>query len=68
MRRQRPTIYMEVTDIRISVSGQSVFVTSKATGRNYRLPYDALDFVPKAVVLPEWLYKKLRKEQENKQL
>ncbi len=60
MVRQEPIITMEISEI-LDETDQGIHVVRKQTGAPMWLPKEAIDYRPRAVVLPVWLAKKILK-------
>ena len=58
-RRERPSVLVEISALQ--VEGRRVIITSRKSGRQFRLPKEALDYLPGAVLLPKWMVQKIER-------
>jgi len=62
----RPTIMLDIEgDVRIT-DGGGVWVTLKGSGEQVCLPRKDITYLPRAVVIPVWLARKLNKWRKEK--
>ena len=62
--RAAPVITVEISEI-LGIGEKEMCVVSKKSGRVLHLPLDHVIAVPHAVMIPEWLAKKLRRKQQE---
>ena len=60
---QRPTIRLDISDI--ETLGRLVYVTSRKTGRIYKLPESCIEPAPGCVFISPWAYDKFVRDKEK---